>query len=149
LYHYLCPQSRNRLAERIPKFTELAHRYGRILSLKIASGTMIVITCPKLARDLLDVRGAVTGDRPRSHVLQVTTSNVHLAIVNYGPTWKRLRRLVTEVLSRDTRYTTRRIRPADARSLGSTRGPHVTYTPILRVDNYIHGVRHETSSIAR
>ncbi|KAJ7677845.1 hypothetical protein DFH06DRAFT_561629, partial [Mycena polygramma] len=50
------------------KFTEWARQYGGLLSLKLGSGTEIIITDIAAVRELMDKRSASTADRPPIHV---------------------------------------------------------------------------------
>ncbi|CAL1699682.1 unnamed protein product [Somion occarium] len=82
-------------------FTEWAKTYGDIYSLKMASGTAVVISSPKLLRECMDVNGGITSDRPDIHAAKLLWDDKELVLTRYGPMWKNMRRAAHDILSRD------------------------------------------------
>ncbi|CAL1703430.1 unnamed protein product [Somion occarium] len=83
------------------KFTEWARVYGDIYSLKMASGTAVVISNPRLLRECMDLHGGVTSDRPPVYAAKLIWEDKELAVARYGPMWKNMRRAAHDILSRD------------------------------------------------
>ncbi|KAJ7604491.1 cytochrome P450 [Roridomyces roridus] len=81
------------------QFTEWARKYGGIFSLKIGTGTVIVITCPDIANELLEKRSATTADRPSLYAADLVTGGLHIALIRYGDTWRALRRAAHSILT--------------------------------------------------
>ncbi|KAK7029530.1 hypothetical protein VNI00_014407 [Paramarasmius palmivorus] len=65
------------------KFTEWGHEYGDIYSLKISSGTAVVINSMEVAKELMDRRSAITADRPKHHMVNRVTDGLNLAHAQY------------------------------------------------------------------
>lgn len=62
---------------------------------------MVIISSPAAIKDILDVRGTVTGGRPRTH-LQRATRGLHLVLESLeNPVWKRSRKAVTRFLTEE------------------------------------------------
>ncbi|KAI0077958.1 cytochrome P450 [Panus rudis PR-1116 ss-1] len=80
-------------------FAEWAKQYGGIYSLKISSDNLIILTSPRLVRDLLDKRNATTADRPPMRLVDMVTSGLHVAFARHGPTWKSLRRTLQQLVT--------------------------------------------------
>ncbi|KAI3619277.1 cytochrome [Moniliophthora roreri] len=74
------------------RFTEWAQQYGDIYSLKISSGTVIVISGMEAASELMDKRSATTADRPKSHMAKKVTNDLNMAACRYSDTWRVLRK---------------------------------------------------------
>ncbi|KAJ7257797.1 cytochrome P450 [Mycena rebaudengoi] len=81
------------------KFTEWARKYGGIYSLKLGSGTVVVLTDTAAIKELMDIRGATTADRPPMHVADVVTGGLHLALGRYTENWRTLRRAAHAILT--------------------------------------------------
>ncbi|EXJ63278.1 uncharacterized protein A1O5_11599 [Cladophialophora psammophila CBS 110553] len=77
------------------KFTEWARQYGGIFSLKIGTGTIIVLTDRRLVRELLDKKSAVYSDRPTSYIIQkLVTRGDYLLTMPYDSEWRKMRKLI-------------------------------------------------------
>ncbi|CAL1706615.1 unnamed protein product [Somion occarium] len=83
------------------KFTEWAKVYGEIYSLKIGTGTAVVLSSPKAVRELLDLRGATTSDRPPIHAIELVSRGYELPLSRYGPLWRTLRRAAHDMLTKE------------------------------------------------
>ncbi|KAJ7640278.1 cytochrome P450 [Mycena polygramma] len=81
------------------QFTEWARTYGGIYSLKLGSGTAIVLTDAAAAKELLDKRSANTGDRPVMSVAELTTGGLNFGVAHYGELWKTMRKTAHSILS--------------------------------------------------
>jgi cytochrome P450 len=82
------------------RFTEWAKQYGGIFSLKLGHGTAIVLTDRRLVRELLDKRSSIYSDRATSFLAQkLITGGDHLLTMNYGPDWRKLRKLLHQDLT--------------------------------------------------
>jgi cytochrome P450 len=77
------------------RFTEWAHQYGGMFSLKMGSATAIVLTDRSLVKNLVDKRSAIYSDRPSSYVSHdLITRGDHLLVMNYGDRWRSFRKLI-------------------------------------------------------
>ncbi|KAJ7624549.1 cytochrome P450 [Roridomyces roridus] len=80
------------------KFTEWARQYGGIYSLKMGASTTIVLTSPKLVKELLENQNASTADRPASHLVETVCGRFHLSFARYGALWRTQRRAAHAIL---------------------------------------------------
>ncbi|KAL4772057.1 cytochrome P450 [Aspergillus nidulans var. acristatus] len=76
------------------KFTEWASQYGGLYSLKLGTGTAIVITEPRLVKEVIDRKSSKYSNRPESFVAHTITGGSHLLVMQYGPLWRTMRKLV-------------------------------------------------------
>ncbi|ESK85932.1 cytochrome p450 [Moniliophthora roreri MCA 2997] len=81
------------------KFTEWAHEYGEIYSLKIGSSTIIVISSMEAAKELMDKRSSITSDRPKNHMVDKITNGLSLVCCRYSDTWRVLRKAAHAALT--------------------------------------------------
>ncbi|KAJ6451900.1 cytochrome P450 [Mycena sanguinolenta] len=81
------------------KFTEWARKYGGIYSLKVGSGTAVVLTDPAAVKELMDKRSGSTVERPRSHLVDLVTEGLHMAFAHYTENWRTLRRTAHAILT--------------------------------------------------
>jgi hypothetical protein len=51
-----------------------------LLQVKILNRTIIVLTNPEAVKAILDGRGALTGNRPRSYIIQRVTDGLYMAM---------------------------------------------------------------------
>ncbi|KAB8227009.1 cytochrome P450 [Aspergillus alliaceus] len=76
------------------KFTEWARTYGGIYSLKLGTGTAIVLTDRALVKELIDRRSSKYSNRPTSFVAHTITGGSHLLAMQYSPLWRTMRKAV-------------------------------------------------------
>lgn len=77
------------------RFTELAKTYGGMFSLKLGTGTAVVLTDRRIVKELIDKKSAVSSNRPPSYVSQgIITGGDHLLVMEYGATWRSFRKLI-------------------------------------------------------
>ncbi|CAL1703919.1 unnamed protein product [Somion occarium] len=82
------------------KLTEWAKAYGDIYSLKLGPKTVVVVSSPRAVRECIDLRGSTMSGRPYMYGVELIYGDaVDLVLVDYGPTWKALRRTVRDALS--------------------------------------------------
>ncbi|KAF8599139.1 cytochrome P450 [Ceratobasidium sp. AG-I] len=81
------------------KLTEWARIYGGLYSLKMGSGTAIVITDMTIVKDLMDKRSQSTIDRPPSHIADRVSGGMNMALARYTEDWRTLRRAAHETLT--------------------------------------------------
>ena len=65
-------------------FTKWAKQYGDIFSLKISSGTFVVLSSPQAIHHIMEVKNALTSDRPPFYASDVITDGLHLAMARNG-----------------------------------------------------------------
>lgn len=78
--------------------TDLARKYGGILSLKRFSGTIIVLSDWGYVKSLLDKRSAKYSHRPKSLVSDMITGGHHILMMDYDETWRVVRKLIHQTL---------------------------------------------------
>ncbi len=76
------------------RFTEWAKIYGGMYSLKIGTGTMIVLTDRRLVKQLIDKKSSIYSKRPPSYLGQLITGGDHLLIMDYSNKWRALRKII-------------------------------------------------------
>ncbi|KAH8804413.1 putative cytochrome P450 [Xylogone sp. PMI_703] len=77
------------------KFTEWAEKYGGLYSLKLGTGTAVVVTDRRLVKELIDKRSAKYSNRPYSYVSHdLMTGGDHLLVMQYGDLWRSFRKLI-------------------------------------------------------
>ncbi|KAL9035720.1 MAG: hypothetical protein Q9214_006454 [Letrouitia sp. 1 TL-2023] len=74
--------------------TEWAKKFGGIFSLKRFANTTLVVSDRKLIRNLLDKKSNIYSNRPASIVAGLITQGDHLLVMDYGETWRKVRKLV-------------------------------------------------------
>ncbi|KAF2729756.1 cytochrome P450 [Polyplosphaeria fusca] len=74
-----------------------ASQYGGIFSLKRFRNTTIVITDWKIVKDLLDKKSTIYSHRPPSIVADLITQGHHVLMMQYGDTWRTMRKLIHEM----------------------------------------------------
>ncbi|CAK47221.1 hypothetical protein CBS115989_372 [Aspergillus niger] len=80
-------------------FDQWSKTYGPIMSAQFGRQTLILITSPTIARDLLDKRGSIYADRPDLVMANNITKGLHMLIRQYDD-WLRLhQRLDAPLLS--------------------------------------------------
>ncbi|KAL1734779.1 cytochrome P450 [Schizophyllum commune] len=80
------------------RFTEWAREYGEIYSIKMGSGTVIILSGPAALKELLDKQSAYTSDRPEFSLFDVSMSVVYRVSYPHPHSfadhekWRRLRK---------------------------------------------------------
>ena len=71
------------------RFTKWAREYGPLFSLKVGSGTIIVLSDGDSVKQVLDKQSAVSSSRPPFHIgNEVITHGNHLGVMPYGDDWR-------------------------------------------------------------
>ncbi|KAI5889190.1 cytochrome P450 [Schizophyllum commune H4-8] len=75
------------------QFTKWAREYGEIYSIKMGSGTAIILSGPAVLKELLDKQSAYTSDRPEFSLFDVSMSVIYEA-PHFNPyeKWRKLRK---------------------------------------------------------
>ncbi|EJD48900.1 cytochrome P450, partial [Auricularia subglabra TFB-10046 SS5] len=81
------------------KFTEWAREYGEVYSLKLASGTAIVLTSIEAVKELMDRRSATTVDRPANFMADRIADGKNMVLARYTEDWRALRRTAHAILT--------------------------------------------------
>jgi cytochrome P450 len=77
-----------------PRFTEWARQYGEIFSLKLGVGTAIVITSPRLVKQLVDKKSTIYSNRPPSYIGNaIISQNDHMLLFDYDERWRKSRKI--------------------------------------------------------
>ncbi|KAF7369235.1 putative cytochrome P450 [Mycena venus] len=125
------------------KFTEWSRKYGGFYSLKLGSGTAVVLTDPAAVKELMDKRSPNTMDRPPLHLAEVVTQglNLVLSIVlsRYTEKWKILRSAAQAILTPQASARHLPIQQAEAVQLAHDilQSPESFYTHIQRYSNSV------------
>ncbi|KAJ7040944.1 cytochrome P450 [Mycena alexandri] len=121
------------------KFSEWARVYGGFYSLKLGSGTAIVLTDPTAVKELMDKRGAITADRPALHLAEVVARGLNLVLARYTEDWKILRGAAQAILT--PQATARHLHIQHAESIQLVHDilntPGSFYTHIQRYSNSV------------
>ena len=64
------------------KFKEWAKQYGEIFSLKLGTGTAVVITSKRLVKELVDKKSSIYSERPKSYVAKLISGGDHILCVS-------------------------------------------------------------------
>ncbi|KAK7051623.1 hypothetical protein VNI00_004602 [Paramarasmius palmivorus] len=80
------------------KFTEWARQYGGIYSLKVGTGTIIVLSSMDSIKELLDKRNATTASRPRHYPSEQVTNGLFLPLIPYNDLWRTQRKILNKIL---------------------------------------------------
>ncbi|OAQ70667.2 cytochrome P450 [Pochonia chlamydosporia 170] len=76
-------------------FAEWAKEYGEIFSLKLGPATSIVLTSPRLVKQLVDKKSSIYSHRPDSYVgYDIISQGDHLLLMQYSDQWRTCRKLV-------------------------------------------------------
>ncbi|POR38186.1 O-methylsterigmatocystin oxidoreductase [Tolypocladium paradoxum] len=81
------------------KFMEWSKTYGKIFSLKVGSGNIIVICDRKAVHELIDKKGSIYSDRPPNVVPLFITRGDHMTMEGQGPSWREKRTVITRNLN--------------------------------------------------
>ncbi|KAJ7149143.1 cytochrome P450 [Mycena filopes] len=121
------------------KFSEWAKVYGGIYSLKLGSGTAIVLTDPAVVKELMDKRSATTSDRPALHLAEVVTRGLNLVLAHYTEDWKMLRNAAQAILTPQASARHLHIQQAEAIQLVHDLlcTPESFYTHLQRYSNSV------------
>ncbi|KAK5130310.1 hypothetical protein LTR08_002234 [Meristemomyces frigidus] len=76
------------------QFTKWAREYGGLYTLKLGTGTAVVITSPRLVKELVDKKGAKYAARPSSYVARLISGGDHILLMEYGAQWRETRKLL-------------------------------------------------------
>lgn len=68
--------------QRVKISKDLDDTYNR--KLKIGSGTVVVISSPKRAKECFEQNGATTSDRPSLHVGEIVYKGLEMPLARYG-----------------------------------------------------------------
>ncbi|PGH01629.1 hypothetical protein AJ79_07877 [Helicocarpus griseus UAMH5409] len=81
-------------------FREWALKYGPIMSVQFGKDTLIILSDPKIARELLEKRGGIYSTRPRLVMAgENLTKGMHMLLRPYNDRYKQHQRLSAPVLS--------------------------------------------------
>ncbi|KAJ6482546.1 cytochrome P450 [Mycena sanguinolenta] len=121
------------------KFTEWARKYGGFYSLKLGSGTAIVLTDAAAVKELIEKRSATTMDRPPLHLAEVVTHGLNLVLSRYSEKWKILRRAAQAILTPQASARHLPIQQAETIQLmhDLLRSPESFYTHVQRYSSSV------------
>ena len=74
--------------------TAWSKKYGGIFFFKWFKNTTLVISDWKYIKNLLDKKSTLYSGRPQSLVAELMTHGDHILMMQYGPTWRIIRKLI-------------------------------------------------------
>ncbi|KAL0648742.1 hypothetical protein Bca4012_047033 [Brassica carinata] len=78
---------------------KLSRTYGGLLHLRLGISHLFVVSSPQIARQVLQVQDHVFSNRPTTIAIRyLTYGQSDLAFCNYGPFWRRMRKLYVMML---------------------------------------------------
>ncbi|KAJ0243929.1 Cytochrome P450 84A4 [Hirschfeldia incana] len=78
---------------------KLSRTYGGLLHLRLGLSHLFVVSSPQIARQVLQVQDHVFSNRPTTIAIRyLTYGQSDLAFCNYGPFWRRMRKLYVMML---------------------------------------------------
>ncbi|KAI0350719.1 cytochrome P450 [Trametes cingulata] len=88
------------------EFHALSERYGDVVYMKVLGQSIILVDSYEAACELLEKRSANYSDRPQSVMVKLTNLDWIFVFKNYGPEWRKYRRVLHNVFvpSVITRY---------------------------------------------
>lgn len=76
--------------------TELSKKYGEIFLLRMGQRNLVVVSSPKLAKEVLHTQGVEFGSRTRNAVFDIFTGKGQdMVFTIYGEHWRKMRRIMT------------------------------------------------------
>lgn len=78
---------------------EWSEKYGKIYSLKVGPGNIIVICDRKAIHELIDKKGTLYSDRPSNMVPLFITRGNHMTMECQTPSWREKRTIITRNLN--------------------------------------------------
>lgn len=99
-------------------FKKWAEKYGPIMSVQFGKDTMIIISDPAIARELLEKRGSAYADRPRMVMAgECLTKGMHMLLRPYNERYKLHQRLDAPVLAPRASQTYHPIQDLESKQL--------------------------------
>ncbi|KAJ7176867.1 cytochrome P450 [Mycena filopes] len=121
------------------EFTEWARKYGGIYSLKLGTGTAVVLTDAAAVKELMEKRSGATVDRPPMHVADLVAGGLNMVLARYTENWRTLRRTAHAILTPQASARHLPIQKAEATQLlhDILQQPQGFYTHIRRYSNSV------------
>ncbi|KAH9983676.1 cytochrome P450 [Xylariaceae sp. FL0662B] len=76
------------------QFQRWAAQYGPVYSLMLGTKVMVVLSTDQAIKDLLDKRSNIYSSRPEMYLGQIISGGFRMLLMEYGETWRTIRRLV-------------------------------------------------------
>ncbi|KFX91307.1 hypothetical protein V490_05975 [Pseudogymnoascus sp. VKM F-3557] len=86
----------------------IARKYGQLCMLWFGSNPVIIISSPKLAKELMDKRGAIYSSRPEQNLFRATVMPWRLVTTPTGETFRVLRKIYHNLLGPKSAVTFRK-----------------------------------------
>lgn len=99
------------------QFSAWAKEYGGIFSLVMGPSLIIVVSDPRIGRDLVDKKGGSMSDRPPSHIIDTVTDGKYLTFARYSSDWKTARTMLQKSLTKEACTVHQPILEAEATQL--------------------------------
>ncbi|KAJ7610299.1 cytochrome P450 [Mycena polygramma] len=99
------------------QFARWASEYGDIYSLKMGSGTVIVLQSAQAVLEVKDRQSGATADRPPSHFLDIIHQGNNLTFSHYGDTWRVMRKAAHSILTAKASIAHQPIQDAESTQL--------------------------------
>ena len=83
----------------LSRLKEWSGRYGKVFSLKIGAGTIIVLNDRRAVHDLIDKKSAMYSDRALDHNADVAFHHESFSLMHMTPMWRAQRKIASQNLS--------------------------------------------------
>ncbi|PSN67689.1 cytochrome P450 [Corynespora cassiicola Philippines] len=81
-------------------FAEWGKKYGSIYSIMVGSSPLILVQSHKIAKELLDKRGAIYSSRPDMYILSdLASRKLRQVAMKYNATWRQIHRINHKILN--------------------------------------------------
>jgi cytochrome P450 len=81
------------------RFREWAKIYGTVFSLKFGPSNIVVLCDREAIHELLDKKGSIYSDRPKTYVGDLLTRGDHIAISQADSLWREKRKVIAHNFS--------------------------------------------------
>jgi cytochrome P450 len=81
------------------RFREWAKEYGTVFSLKFGPSNIVVLCDREAIHELLDKKGSIYSDRPKTYVGDLLTRGDHIAISQADGLWREKRKVIAHNFS--------------------------------------------------
>ncbi|THU88694.1 cytochrome P450 [Dendrothele bispora CBS 962.96] len=83
------------------KFTQWAREFGGMFSLMMFDNPIVVISDPRLVKELIEKKGGSVADRPHSHLINMVTEGKYLTFARYSNDWRTARTMLQKALTKE------------------------------------------------
>ncbi|KAJ7770536.1 cytochrome P450 [Mycena metata] len=137
------------------KFMEWSRKYGEIVSVKICSSTMIILSSPRAIKVVVDKQGWATSSRPANYLAGLAAGGYHILFARDAPRLRNLKNAIARFFSPTNSLGRVPVQAAESTQLLQElmTQPEVPYSFRLKGNsaneqNFIASIRRYTHSVA-